>query len=1237
MSSIKVLKKMTQAAERRSLVNELISVRPASPIVSKQMHPYEVFYKDPNPPPPPIDQFAPYLSRKLSLKRKERIEKLKSNKKTEPEINLFLTKCDQAKSDNKNNPSDNLPSLANGDKSENRSSPTRQRSTSSMNARPAPISTSLSSHLKMEEAFDKIVSGSATIALHRLIETTLQMYFLAEKVLFFHDISSVKVLYCPSTTAYCPHGIGIIGFVQFSRQILRLTQASSHISYSVDIEGHMISPDQQVLMFPIFDTFSSVKGIVAVLRSKSSDPFKEEDVKFAEYFQKKCQIYSRWLFQPHLDDTFVSDLMKTYRLKQFVETISEKLSNLFCCRTAEIWRLNTETDTISTYRSDSSAAIDVPSSEAGIAGFVLRQAVPVSCISSRVHSAYFEKSDGNGDYSCLGIPVRDPDSPLFYAVILRGKRMPQFFTDNDEKILARVIPYVISSLTAAEIMELNDKNLKESIYQQKQLIDLLRVAEFLSGQLRMEDLIPKIMQKAKELVKSDRCSLFTVNETHDKLVTSFSGGLANAIEIPINAGIVGFTATTGEVLNIEDAYDDKRFNKATDLATGYRTLSILSVPIYDEQNQICGVTEMINKVDGVFTKDDEKMIELFNVFCGISLQNARLYRASIDLSLQLRSFLEISSALSQPQTIKKCIEEILRNSRKVVGAVRAALFMVENNGINFTPYVLDEDIEAKTSKVDQQKQQQEIDDSLGVKRAIIAKLMQGKSTAQDIEKEKEEEERRTIIEKVIASKESSMENFVDKPEKSFICVPITSSERTVMGAVMMQWKKNKQKFTFDEQKLLESYSVFLSISLERSKLKSIATLGASEAELQMFMTSEERELTTLPVKLKLTENQLRTAISRDFTPDKFKEIGLIKEVFYLFNLFGLMEEFHITNEMLFHFLSLIKESYNKVPYHNWIHAIDVTQFMAYQLHTTGLLNTFTKFEIFAMLVASICHDANHDGFTNQYNVKAQTPLGILFRNQSVMETHHCTVMINIMTRDEANLMHSLDENQSTKMWYLLINLILSTDMAKHFIIVDQGNKMVDEKRKWQKDDKDRLLVMELLIKAADISNVSRRFEIADRWASDLCEEFFRQGDLEKASGMDCSPNNDREHMDVENSQIAFYRSVCFPLFELNAKISPALEILVDQIKRNMVVWEKKLEEKKEMKRKQAEEEEKKKKEEEEEEEEKENKDEDKDKDKDKDKNKDKDKDKNKDKDGADEKAKQDKSKDANEEKKAQKV
>ena len=78
---------------------------------------------------------------------------------------------------------------------------------------------------------------------------------------------------------------------------------------------------------------------------------------------------------------------------------------------------------------------------------------------------------------------------------------------------------------------------------------------------------------------------------------------------------------------------------------------------------------------------------------------------------------------------------------------------------------------------------------------------------------------------------------------------------------------------------------------------------------------------------------------------------------------------------------------------------------------------------------------------------------------------------------------------------------------------------------------------------------------------DLREEFFRQGDFEKANGMECSPNSDREHMDVENSQIAFYHSVCFLLFKLNAKVSPSLQVLVEQIKRNMTAWEKILEEK----------------------------------------------------------------------------
>ena len=58
-----------------------------------------------------------------------------------------------------------------------------------------------------------------------------------------------------------------------------------------------------------------------------------------------------------------------------------------------------------------------------------------------------------------------------------------------------------------------------------------------------------------------------------------------------------------------------------------------------------------------------------------------------------------------------------------------------------------------------------------------------------------------------------------------------------------------------------------------------------------------------------------------------------------------------------------------------------------------------KFDLLALLTSAVCHDANHDGFTNVYNVKAERPLGILFKNQSVMETHHCEMAIQILTKE----------------------------------------------------------------------------------------------------------------------------------------------------------------------------------------------------------------------------------------------
>ncbi|EAY20892.1 3'5'-cyclic nucleotide phosphodiesterase family protein [Trichomonas vaginalis G3] len=250
--------------------------------------------------------------------------------------------------------------------------------------------------------------------------------------------------------------------------------------------------------------------------------------------------------------------------------------------------------------------------------------------------------------------------------------------------------------------------------------------------------------------------------------------------------------------------------------------------------------------------------------------------------------------------------------------------------------------------------------------------------------------------------------------------------------------------------------------------------------------------------------------------------------------------------------------YKKVPYHNWRHAVDVTQFVTYQIMISGLEKVFTKFELFSLVVAAICHDANHDGFTKIYNVKAETPLGILYKNQSVMETHHCSIAIQIMSHEETNLLAALNQDEYIEIWSLIIQYILATDMARHFEILKRFNDIYDGGDFTMQRHDHRVMLLYMILKCGDISNVSRPFELADRWCDVLCEEFFRQGDLEQAQGMAYTSDlNDRSHLDKSKSQIGFYTYVTLPMFQAAGKAVPALDVNMRQVLSNLSVWKRK--------------------------------------------------------------------------------
>jgi hypothetical protein len=390
------------------------------------------------------------------------------------------------------------------------------------------------------------------------------------------------------------------------------------------------------------------------------------------------------------------------------------------------------------------------------------------------------------------------------------------------------------------------------------------------------------------------------------------------------------------------------------------------------------------------------------------------------------------------------------------------------------------------------------------------------------------------------------------PNVQICCLPLMSSAARVLGVIELE---SHFRMSPEDVKLLDCFASFASVSLEKGQLQDLADFGRVEVRLKQWITDGERREPVVPEKLRIPAERAATILGGGFDAPAWDGIGHFSVRFELFDHFGLLAEFKIPSEKFFRFLEDISCTYNQVPYHNWRHAVDVTQFVSYEVDTAKLQNVFTRLEMLALLVGAICHDAGHDGFTNTYNLQAETPLGILFKNQSVMETHHCSTAIRVLSKEECHIFEVLSAVEKKEIWNMIIKLVLSTDMAKHFTFLKEVNEKLDNGPLFSNNPVDRMVLMDLVLKCADISNVARPFELADKWCDVLCEEFFRQGELEKTQGMEyTSALNDRAHLDKPKSQIGFYQFVCLPLYETAARACPQLQVNVNQVKQNLGTW-----------------------------------------------------------------------------------
>ena len=164
------------------------------------------------------------------------------------------------------------------------------------------------------------------------------------------------------------------------------------------------------------------------------------------------------------------------------------------------------------------------------------------------------------------------------------------------------------------------------------LLALVKIGQAVAAEKDIDKLMQTIAEEARDAVQADRCTVFLYDNETDELWSKVALGMGSQ-ELRFNAsqGLAGHVFRSGEIINIKDAYSDDRFNKEIDAKTGYRTNTILCMPIRNIEQEIIGVFQILNKMSGFFTQDDEDILVAIGSSAGISLENAKLFARQREL------------------------------------------------------------------------------------------------------------------------------------------------------------------------------------------------------------------------------------------------------------------------------------------------------------------------------------------------------------------------------------------------------------------------------------------------------------------------------------------------------------------------------------------------------------------------------------------------------------------------------
>lgn len=299
--------------------------------------------------------------------------------------------------------------------------------------------------------------------------------------------------------------------------------------------------------------------------------------------------------------------------------------------------------------------------------------------------------------------------------------------------------------------------------------------------------------------------------------------------------------------------------------------------------------------------------------------------------------------------------------------------------------------------------------------------------------------------------------------------------------------------------------------------------------------------------------------SWEFEVFQFSEAELLPYIVDMFENFQLLELFRIDMRKLQRFIMTVHSLYKKENrYHNFIHAFDVAQACYSFLTQMNAQQYLTHLDILALLVSALCHDLDHPGFNNVFQVNAQTELAIKYNDVSVLENHHASLTFRVLQDPECDVFHNLNDDQKKEIRRTIIQLVLATDMSNHFEHVSKFRHHVETQPFDRNKKEDRQMILNMLLKCADLSNVAKPWHTSENWSNRVADEFFTQADFERDNKYPVAPFMDRFKTTRPRIAADFQDFVALPMFRVLAMFLPGAQQLLEYISINRQNWQARL-------------------------------------------------------------------------------